>query len=92
MCRRSPKRAAIKDFDIALWQGFFAPRGTPREIVMRLHAEINKTLLLPDVQSEAARSRRRGDDDLDRRIRGVRESGEHQVSARIIKDGNLKPE
>ena len=71
--------SGIKDFDIALWQGFFAPRGTPRAIVTRLHAEINKALLLPDVQVEAARSRRRGDDDLDRGIRGVREGREHQV-------------
>ena len=26
--------SGIKDFDIALWQGFFAPRGTPQEIVV----------------------------------------------------------
>ena len=37
--------SGIKDFDIALWQGFFAPRGTPPEIVARLHAEINKILV-----------------------------------------------
>ena len=73
--------SGIKDFDIALWQGFFAPRGTPRAIVTRLHAEINKTLLLPDVQVEAAGSRRRGDDDLDRRIRRVHEGGKREVSA-----------
>ena len=34
--------SGIKDFDIALWQGFFAPRGTPKEIVTRLHKEINR--------------------------------------------------
>jgi tripartite-type tricarboxylate transporter receptor subunit TctC len=40
--------SGIKGFDIALWQGFFAPRATPREVVTRLHAEINK-LLVDDV-------------------------------------------
>lgn len=43
--------SGIKDFDITLWQGFFAPRGTPREVVARLHAEINKVLVQPDVKS-----------------------------------------
>ncbi len=44
--------SGIKDFDIALWQGFFAPRGTPREIVDRLHAEINKLLVQEDVKTK----------------------------------------
>jgi tripartite-type tricarboxylate transporter receptor subunit TctC len=34
--------AGIKDFDITLWQGFFAPRGTPKEVVVRLNGEINR--------------------------------------------------
>lgn len=42
----------IKDFNIALWQGFFAPRGTPREVVTRLHAEINKALVQQDVRAK----------------------------------------
>jgi tripartite-type tricarboxylate transporter receptor subunit TctC len=44
--------SGIKDFNIALWQGFFAPRGTPPEIVKRLHAEINKLLAREDVRSK----------------------------------------
>lgn len=44
--------SGIKDFNIALWQGFFAPRGTPPEIVRRLHAEINKLLVQPDVKAK----------------------------------------
>lgn len=44
--------SGIKDFDIALWQGFFAPRGTPPEIVKRLHAEINKLLAQPEIRSK----------------------------------------
>ena len=44
--------SGIKDFDIALWQGFFAPRGTPKEIVTRLHKEINAILAQPDVKAK----------------------------------------
>jgi tripartite-type tricarboxylate transporter receptor subunit TctC len=44
--------AAIENFDIALWQGFFAPRGTPKEVVARLNAEINKILGDSDVRQK----------------------------------------
>jgi tripartite-type tricarboxylate transporter receptor subunit TctC len=44
--------SGIKDFDIALWQGFFAPRATPKEVVTRLHAEINKLLAQNEIKSK----------------------------------------
>jgi tripartite-type tricarboxylate transporter receptor subunit TctC len=43
--------AGLADFDITLWVGFFAPRATPKPIVARLNAEINKVLSLPDIQA-----------------------------------------
>jgi tripartite-type tricarboxylate transporter receptor subunit TctC len=43
--------SGISDFDITLWQGFFAPRGTPKEVVSRLNAEINRILLEPDIKA-----------------------------------------
>ena len=42
--------AAIPGYDISLWQGFFAPRDTPKEIVERLNREINKILGESDVK------------------------------------------
>lgn len=42
--------SGIADFDITLWQGVFAPRGTPREIVVKLHAEISKVMQLAEVR------------------------------------------
>jgi tripartite-type tricarboxylate transporter receptor subunit TctC len=33
-----------------LWQGFFAPRGTPADVVARLNAEINRVLAEADVK------------------------------------------
>ena len=40
----------FSDFDFTLWQGFFAPRGTPADVIARLNAEINKILADPDVR------------------------------------------
>jgi tripartite-type tricarboxylate transporter receptor subunit TctC len=44
--------ARIAGFDIALWQGFFAPRGTPKEVVAKLNADINKILNEPDIKQK----------------------------------------
>lgn len=32
------------DFDFTLWQGFFAPKGTPADVIAKLNTEINKIL------------------------------------------------
>ncbi|RAI44332.1 Bug family tripartite tricarboxylate transporter substrate binding protein [Rhodoplanes roseus] len=40
----------ITEFDLTLWQGFFVPRGTPKEIVTKLNTEINAVLAQPDVR------------------------------------------
>jgi tripartite-type tricarboxylate transporter receptor subunit TctC len=40
--------AGLGDFDLSLWQGFFAPRATPPEVIARLNTEINKIILQPD--------------------------------------------
>jgi tripartite-type tricarboxylate transporter receptor subunit TctC len=41
--------SGIADFDISLWQGVFAPRATPKDVVTRLNAEINKIVTQPDI-------------------------------------------
>jgi len=40
--------------EMTTWYGVFAPAGTPRDIVARLHAEIMTALKLPDVQKRIA--------------------------------------
>jgi len=40
------------DFDFTLWQGFFAPRGTPADVIARLNGEINKVLADPAVRQK----------------------------------------
>ena len=40
------------DFDFTLWQGFFAPKGTPKEVIVRLKTEINKILAEPETRQK----------------------------------------
>ncbi len=44
--------AGVPAFEMASWQAVYAPKGTPRPIVQRLHAEIRKILALPDVREK----------------------------------------
>jgi tripartite-type tricarboxylate transporter receptor subunit TctC len=44
------KEAGLRDFELVLYSGILAPRGTPRPIVDRLNAEFGKAVRLPDVQ------------------------------------------
>lgn len=39
----------VADFNMGAWLGFVAPKGTPPEIVQKLHREVNKALKDPEV-------------------------------------------
>ncbi len=43
--------AGQKGFDMASWQAVFAPAGTPKAVVDRLHTEIMKIVATPDIQA-----------------------------------------
>jgi tripartite-type tricarboxylate transporter receptor subunit TctC len=67
-----------------------APRGTPQEIVVRLHGEINKLLDLPDVKTKLLAA------GADVRTISIDEFAaftrwESEKFYAIIKDGGLKP-
>jgi tripartite-type tricarboxylate transporter receptor subunit TctC len=44
--------AGVKDVDVSIWLGLFAPVGTPPEIVARINAEVNKVLAAPDMREK----------------------------------------
>ena len=46
--------AGVPGFAVDNWYGFQAPRGVPKTIVAKLHAEINRVLVLPDVKERLA--------------------------------------
>jgi len=41
--------AGLPGFDVSAWAGMLVPAGTPKAIVMRLNAEVNKALVAPGV-------------------------------------------
>ena len=51
--------SGIKNFDFTLWQGIFAPHGTPDAIVQRLNTEINKILASEEIKKKFAELGRR---------------------------------
>jgi tripartite-type tricarboxylate transporter receptor subunit TctC len=46
--------SGVPDFVVTQWHGLLAPRGTPRAIVERLHAEVVKAVQRPEVSSRLA--------------------------------------
>jgi tripartite-type tricarboxylate transporter receptor subunit TctC len=42
--------AGVPGVEIEIWLGAFAPKGTPRELLLRLNSEIDKVLDMPDVR------------------------------------------
>ncbi len=47
----SLQEAGVAGFDVASWQAFYAPAGTPPAIVNKLNTEIEKILAMPDVKA-----------------------------------------
>jgi tripartite-type tricarboxylate transporter receptor subunit TctC len=83
--------SGIGDFDIALWQGFFAPRGTPGEVVARLNAEINRIIMQPDVKAKLVAA---GADVTPMSVGQFQAFVKAEVVkfATIIKDAGIKPD
>jgi tripartite-type tricarboxylate transporter receptor subunit TctC len=83
--------SGIADFDVSLWQGVFAPRATPKEVVARLNTEINKVITEPDIR---ARLRDDGADvtplTVDQFAAFVKAESEKYLA--IIKQSGVKPE
>jgi tripartite-type tricarboxylate transporter receptor subunit TctC len=44
--------AGLSGFDLVSWQAVYAPKGTPKDIVNKLNAEIVKALKMPEIKSK----------------------------------------
>jgi tripartite-type tricarboxylate transporter receptor subunit TctC len=44
--------SGFPDYALEVWTGFFAPAGTPAELVVKLNAEIGAAILTPAVQTQ----------------------------------------
>ena len=48
------KELGFDNFEISVWYGMLAPAATPREIISRLNAELNKAVTAPDMKDRLA--------------------------------------
>jgi tripartite-type tricarboxylate transporter receptor subunit TctC len=83
--------AGIKDFDFSLWAGFFAPHGTPPEVIATLNKAITEALALPDLRKKM------DDDGADIVPMSVAQfegfiKAESDKYARVVKQTGIKPE
>jgi tripartite-type tricarboxylate transporter receptor subunit TctC len=46
--------SGVPGYTVTQWHGMLAPRGTPRSVIQRLHAEVVKAVQRPDVASRLA--------------------------------------
>jgi tripartite-type tricarboxylate transporter receptor subunit TctC len=46
--------AGLKGYETSTWGGLLAPAGTPKEVVAKLNAEVNKALAAPEVREKLA--------------------------------------
>jgi tripartite-type tricarboxylate transporter receptor subunit TctC len=77
-------------FEVSLWLGFFAPRGTPAAIISRLHGELVKVALSPEMKEQFERNgaepaTNASSIELERLVRS-----EIDKYAKVIKAANIK--
>ena len=78
-------------FEASVWYGFMAPTGTPRLIVERLHAEVQKALASPEVRERMASS---GGEAVPASIADFAAliRGERQRYEKLVREANIKPD
>lgn len=48
------QEAGVPGYEATIWLGLFAPAGTPRDVLAKLHAEVSKVLAAPDTRASVA--------------------------------------
>jgi tripartite-type tricarboxylate transporter receptor subunit TctC len=81
----------LADYEVISWQAIFAPAGTPRPIVDRLHTEIAKILKEPEMQERIAKLGMQGADMSTDQVAAFQKA-EVAKWAAVIKAANIKLE
>jgi tripartite-type tricarboxylate transporter receptor subunit TctC len=81
----------VPGYEVISWQAIFAPAGTPKAIVDRLHTEIAKILAEPEMQERIAKLGMLGSDMTTDQITAF-QKGEVARWAQVIKNANIKLE
>ena len=81
----------IPGFELISWQGVVAPRGTPRDILVKLNREIGAVLSMPEVRDRLVAT---GVDVVGGSVDAFEEvlRRETQVYAKALGDAGIKPE
>jgi tripartite-type tricarboxylate transporter receptor subunit TctC len=84
--------AGVPGYEYNAWNGVFAPRGTPRDVITTLHATIQKALADPDVKQQYANQGMlpAGSETPDQFAAFVR--ADYERIARLVKIAGIKPE
>jgi tripartite-type tricarboxylate transporter receptor subunit TctC len=81
--------AGMPGYSVTGWYGFYAPAGTPQEIIRRLHEESRRALASPDIKEKLVRA---GNEPVGTPpaefLAFVR--AEHDKWAKVIKQANLR--
>jgi tripartite-type tricarboxylate transporter receptor subunit TctC len=83
--------SGVPGYEVISWQGVFAPAGTPKPIVDRLHAEIGKILREPEMQERLGKLGMQGADMTTEQIAAFQKA-EVAKWAQVIKAANIKLE
>ena len=83
--------SGVPDYEVISWQGIFAPAGTPKPIVDRLHAEIAKILNEPEMQERLGKLGMQGADMTIDQFSAFQKA-EVAKWAQVIKAANIKLE
>jgi tripartite-type tricarboxylate transporter receptor subunit TctC len=81
----------IKGFDVTNWYGVMAPAGTPREIVQKLNADINKAMQVPEVRQRLEAVGTQLNEQSAAQFEGFMKA-EVAKYAKLIKDAGIKVE
>ena len=83
------QEAGVPGFDVASWQAFYAPAGTPPAIVARMNGELQKIIATPEMK---AKMDALGLEYKPNSPAQFAEFGQKEIAkwVKIVKDGNVK--
>ena len=83
--------SGLADYEVISWQAIFAPAGTPKPIVDKLHADIGKILNEPEMQERITKLGMQGADMTVEQV-ATFQKAEVAKWAAVIKSANIKLE
>jgi tripartite-type tricarboxylate transporter receptor subunit TctC len=83
--------AGLPEFEVYTWTALMAPAGTPKPVITKLHAEVNKVLASPDFQEKlVAQGAIPGSGSVEQLVAFT--DAEIRKWGKVIHDGNIKPD